>query len=88
MNAPSSDGVRIKCRLFGCDGSPYCERCGHDLYDSMHYIQYGWLEPLDRLYWRLRRLLRGRERCGKHMGGESYCCRFPGHPGDCDDIPF
>lgn len=66
----ASDGllqrlVRIKCRLVGCDGSPYCEQCGTDLYDSMDYIQGGWLDPFVNLYWRTRRLLKklGPKRC-------------------------
>lgn len=84
---PASE-VRLKCRMFGCDGSPYCERCGTDLYDSADYIQYGWLEPLLHLRYRVRRWLKGRDRCGKAMGEESYCCRLPDHEGECDDIPF
>jgi hypothetical protein len=80
--------LRPKCRLFGCDGSPYCERCGTDLYDSADYIQYGLLEPLFDLAWRVRRLFRPHKRCGKAMGKESCCVRVAGHQGDCDDIPF
>lgn len=74
---------RIKCWLLACDGSPYCERCGTDLYDP-DYIQYGKLDWLFRLYWNIRQRLTERKRCRREFG-----CMLPrGHEGDCDDIPF
>lgn len=95
MSEQRISNLRLTCRLKSCDGSPYCERCGTDLYDP-DYIQIGKLDPLFRLYWRvrkpLRRLLRtiGPKRCdhcGKKYvkGYDEYLCSE-----ECHDnwLPF
>lgn len=81
MNDHRPSEIRLKCRAVGCDGSPYCNRCGTDLYDPS-YIQRGFLDPLASLYWRVRRWV-GNRRCG--VDG---CLLKPGHEGSHDDIPF
>lgn len=74
--------TRAKCWLRACDGSPFCERCGTDLYDP-DYFQHGKLDPLFLLYWRVRRLWTERKQC------REFGCVLPrGHEGDHDDIPF
>lgn len=73
---------RVKCWLLACDGSPFCERCGTDLYDP-DYFQYGKLDPLFRFYWNIR------NRLAKHRQCREYGCLLPrGHTGDHDDVPF
>lgn len=74
--------VRLICRVRSCDGSPYCERCGVDLYDP-DYIQRGYFDPLVSVYWRVRRWLRADKRCGV-----DNCLLKRGHDGEHDDIPF
>jgi hypothetical protein len=58
--------VRTRCHLVGCEplNGPYCIYCRTDLYDD-GFIQYGWLEPLFRAWWRARSWLKklGPRRC-------------------------
>jgi hypothetical protein len=78
----------LACRLWGCDGSPFCHRCGTDLYDA-DYVQIGCLEPLQRLYRNVRwYLVTKRKVCCKQMSLGVHCCLTKGHKGECDDIPF
>ena len=84
--------TRPRCVLLGCqlDG-PCCHYCGTDLYDAA-FIQSGWLEPVFRLGWRIRSIVRRfgpkhcRE-CGKKYvrGYDEYLCSE-----ECHDnwLPF
>lgn len=79
---------RIRCRMLGCDGSPFCEQCGTDLYDP-DYVQHGHLEPLQRLYLNIRwHLVTKRKVCCKQISLGVHCTLTKGHEGECDDIPF
>jgi hypothetical protein len=92
MNEPRTPDLqlrRFRCWLLSCDGSPYCERCGTDLYDP-DYIQYGKLDWLLRLYWRVYEWTQRPKYCGKPIGNcfDSRCTLRKNHDGECDDIPF
>lgn len=73
---------RATCWLVACDGSPYCERCGTDLYDP-DYFQYGKLSWLFSIYWLIRQRFTERKMCR-----EAGCLLPRGHTGEHDDIPF
>jgi len=74
---------RIACHLLGCieaEQYPGCYRCDHGIYDA-EYVQYGKLEPLFRLYWWARGVIRKLgpkkcQQCGKKYrhGYDEYLC--------------
>lgn len=72
---------RAICFMVGCvGGDPVCHRCDTDLYDP-DFIQYGKLQPLFRLYWRIRQAIRGLaprhcDVCGKkyRRGYSTHTC--------------
>jgi hypothetical protein len=85
--------MRLRCHLLGCAVDDYacCGYCFAGLYD-IDFIQTGKLEPLFRLYWRIRNVLRklGPKRCdqcGKKYvrGYDEYLCSE-----ECHDnwLPF
>jgi hypothetical protein len=52
--------VNLRCELLGCaqdEDVPACHYCSAHIYDG-DYVQYGRLEPVFRLYWRVRRAIR------------------------------
>lgn len=86
--------MRILCHSVGCNpgNGPACLRCGTDLYDA-EFVQYGWLEPLLRTWWRARRWVKnlGPKRC--EVCKQVYVRGFDGTPTcgpDCFDrwLPF
>lgn len=73
---------RATCALIGCNlgNDPECQRCGAYLYGG-DFIECGKLDPLFRLYWRVRHLIRKIgprrcEQCGKKFrrGYSEYIC--------------
>lgn len=82
--------ARLQCRFLGCayESHGHCDRCGSALYDP-NFIQYGWLDPLFRFYWKARRFIRrlGPRKCyecGKRIR-RGYCSE---HPEFCSEKCF
>lgn len=76
-----SHSKRLVCQLISCSAGdfPECHRCGAEIYGT--FIDPGLLEPLFRIYWRIRGAirklgLRNCDECGKRFkrGYNEYLC--------------
>lgn len=85
--------TRLRCILLGCECEehyPACHFCGADIYED--FIQFGKLEPLFQLGYRIRRMIRKLhrkrcEQCGRkfwHGYDDEFCSQ------ECADewLPF
>lgn len=71
--------MRLRCRLLGCTSGEFneCHRCGHQVYDP-DYVEAGWLEPVFRWWWRVRRWFSTKRwyctQCGKRLPWRRQNC--------------